>query len=391
MNGTREYPVGGSETKKVDDAADGGVENVRDTWNPSALEGVISNAEEAARHSSQALSQLVNDETPFIGQSSAMRAVFELINKVADTDSNVLILGESGTGKELVARALHYRSHRRLKPFVPVNCGAIPSELLETELFGHVKGSFTGAHAARVGRFSLAHQGTLFLDEIGTMPGSLQVKLLRAIQQREFEPVGSNKTMKSDCRVIAATNEDLELLVSKGSFREDLFYRLNVIPITLPALRERREDIRLLISYFIDQLNHKKSYSIQSVSEDAMQLLMRYPWPGNVRELENICQRMCILKGKGIIGVEDLPPKIRESRPSAGLSQRPWSSLLSDSLPEEGIPFDTLVAQFENDLILKALEQTRWNKNRAAQLLQLNRTTLVEKIKKRGLAPKTEM
>jgi DNA-binding NtrC family response regulator len=391
MSGTRENPVGGT-GKKVDETTENTVvEVVRDPWSPSALEGVISNAEEAARGSSQALSQLVQAETPFIGQSSAMRAVFELINKVADTDSNVLILGESGTGKELVARALHYRSTRRLKPFVPVNCGAIPSELLETELFGHVKGSFTGAHAARVGRFSLAHQGTIFLDEIGTMPASLQVKLLRAIQQKEFEPVGSNKTMKSDCRVIAATNEDLESLVAKGSFREDLFYRLNVIPISLPALRERREDIRLLIAYFIDQLNHKKGYSISSVDEEAMQILMQYSWPGNVRELENICQRMCILKGKGVISMDDLPIKIRESKPVSRAGQRPWSSLLSEELPEEGIPFDQLVAQFENDLMAKALEQTRWNKNRAAQLLQLNRTTLVEKIKKRGLAPKGEV
>ncbi len=359
-------------------------------WSKEALEGAMNSAQENAQYQEGRMGNFVHatpsDEPAFVGNSRMLRAVFELIRKVANTDSTVLILGESGTGKELVARALHNQSNRRSKPFVPVNCGAIPSELLESELFGHVKGSFTGAHASRVGRFTLAHQGTLFLDEIGTMPASLQVKILRALQQREFEPVGGNKTMKSDCRVIAATNNDLELEVARGNFREDLFYRLNVIPISLPALRERREDIPLLISHFIHQFNVKKGYAVEGPTEEALETLVRYNWPGNVRELENICQRMCILKGEGRISLEDIPSKIRQARPAQGVGT-PWSGWLTEGIPESGIPFDELVADFENDLIMKALEQTRWNKNKAAQLLRLNRTTLVEKIKKRGLVP----
>lgn len=356
-------------------------------WNRVALEGAVESAEVASQ---AALTGLAFEEQPFIGSSPAVRRIFELVNKVANTDSTVLILGESGTGKELIARSLHYRSNRRNKPFVPVNCGAIPSELLESELFGHMKGSFTGAVATRTGRFALAHQGTLFLDEIGTMPASLQVKLLRALQQKEFEPVGSNKTNRSDCRVIAATNEDLEAEVAKGSFREDLFYRLNVIPIHVPALRERREDIKALAEHFIKMFNSKKGYRVEGISNEAMELMLEYQWPGNVRELENICQRLCILKGEGRIEREDLPTKLLSGRSSMP-QNRPWSPILSGPIPESGIPFDQLVSDFENDLIVKALEQTRWNKNRAAQLLQLNRTTLVEKIKKRGLAPAGEV
>jgi DNA-binding NtrC family response regulator len=353
--------------------------------NRSALEGAAQTAQQFLAHSqSQISSQLSFEEQPFIGASPSIKKIFELVNKVANTDSTVLILGESGTGKELIARSLHYRSQRRNKPFVPVNCGAIPSELLESELFGHMKGSFTGAHANRIGRFSLAHQGTLFLDEIGTMPASLQVKILRALQQKEFEPVGGTKTLKSDCRVIAATNDDLEAEVARGNFREDLFYRLNVIPISLPPLRERKEDVELLVKHFMKSFNEKKGYDVTGISDEALSLLMRYNWPGNVRELENIVQRVCILKGEGLIEREDLPTKIMEPKP-IGQGQKPWSTLLADAIPESGIPFDQLVLQFENDLILKALEQTRWNKNRAAHLLQLNRTTLVEKIKKRGL------
>lgn len=357
-------------------------------WNKEALENVAEAAVEVTRTSEMVMSSLMDDQ-PFIGSSSAVKRIFEIVDKVANTDSTVLILGESGTGKELIARALHTRSNRRSKPFIPVNCGAIPSELLETELFGHVKGSFTGAHSSRMGRFTLAHQGTLFLDEIGTMPASLQVKILRALQNKEFEQVGGTKTIKSDCRVIAATNDDLEAEVSKGNFREDLFYRLNVIPIHLPPLRERREDIKLLVEHFVKLFNAKKGYAIDGVSSDAMDVLIRYNWPGNVRELENIVQRVCILKGEGRIETSDLPPKLSNVQP-VGTHGRPWASMLAGPIPESGIPFDELVSQFENDLISKALEQTKWNKNRAAQLLQLNRTTLVEKIKKRGLAPSSD-
>lgn len=355
-------------------------------WNPGALKSAVADAEaQNTRQANVMAAAKLMPDFPFVGSSPSMLKVFELINKVADTDSTILILGESGTGKELVARALHQKSTRRAKSFVPVNCGAIPSELLETELFGHVKGAYTGAHAARVGRFSLAHQGTLFLDEIGTMPPPLQVKILRALQERQFEPVGSTKTVTSDCRVIAATNEDLETEVQKGNFREDLYYRLNVIPIHLPPLRERREDIPLLIEHFLQGFNRKKSYGIEGVSKEAMEVLVRYPWPGNVRELENICQRLCILKGEGVIEIEDLSSKLMQTR-SLSNSQSPWASWLED-FPEEGIALEESVQSFENALILKALEKTGWNKNRAAQLLKMNRTTLVEKIKKRSLTP----
>jgi DNA-binding NtrC family response regulator len=355
-------------------------------WDRGALQKVAQQAHAVVKEQETKLAGYGWENSPFIGRTASVKAIFELVAKVADADSTVLILGESGTGKELVARALHHLSRRADKPFVPVNCGAIPLELLETELFGHVKGAYTGAHTSRVGRFTMAHQGTLFLDEIGTMPGSLQVKILRALQNKEFEQVGGNKTVRSDCRVIAATNIDLEQEVLKGNFREDLYYRLNVIPINLPSLRDRREDIPLLVEHFIEQFNTKKGYAIDGVSSDAMEILTRYNWPGNVRELENICQRLCILKGAGRIESLDLPVKIQQVRPISR-SSTPWAQWLAEGIPELGIPFDDLVIGFENDLILKALEQTKWNKNRAAQLLRLNRTTLVEKIKKRGLAP----
>lgn len=356
-------------------------------WNRSALDRVAEQASEVVSHQKSQIENLV--DTPFIGASKPVRAIFDLIEKVADTDSTILILGESGTGKELVARAIHNRSNRRNKAFVAVNCGAIPSELLETELFGHVKGAYTGAHTSRIGRFSLAHQGTLFLDEIGTMPPSLQVKILRALQEKEFEPVGGNKTVKSDCRVIAATNIDLEQEVGKGHFREDLYYRLNVIPMNLPPLRERKEDIPALVHHFVGQFNRKKGYNIKDIHSDAMSALIAYNWPGNVRELENICQRMSILKVEGNIDLVDVPPRVLKPKPVASTSV-PWAQWIANGIPEGGIAFDALVEQFENDLIMRALEQTKWNKNQAAQLLQVNRTTLVEKIKKRGLNPGSE-
>jgi DNA-binding NtrC family response regulator len=353
-------------------------------WAEKALADAAIEAQESARKKMQQLQGLISESTPFIGNSPAIQKVFKLIEKVANTDSTVLILGDSGTGKELVARALHERSDRKHKPFIPVNCGAIPAELLESELFGHVKGAFTGAHASRMGRFALAHNGTLFLDEIGTMPASLQVKILRALQTKEFEQVGGNKTQKSDCRVIAATNIDMDKEVANGNFREDLYYRLNVIPIPLPALKNRREDIPLLVEHFVRQFNEQKNYDIQGVEPEAMEVLMRHNWPGNVRELENICQRMCILKGEGMLEVSDIPSKMQNPT-TIHCAGAPWGDWIAEGISPEGIPFDEIVSQFENDLILKALEQTRWNKNRAAMLLQMNRTTLVEKIKKRGL------
>jgi DNA-binding NtrC family response regulator len=372
--------VGDQPTKSIE----AGASHHSQAWTNSAVEGAILDASSqlATQQEKMALALGISN-FPFVGQSSIMQKVFDLIRRVANTDSTVLILGESGTGKELVAKALHFNSNRSSRAFVPVNCGAIPSELLESELFGHVKGAYTGAHMARVGRFTLAHQGSLFLDEIGTMPSSLQVKILRALQEKEFEPVGATKTVKSDCRVIAATNNDLELEVAEGRFREDLFYRLNVIPIHLPPLRERKEDIPLLIQHFVQRYNEKQNERILGVSKEAMDLLTAYPWPGNVREIENICQRMCILKGDGMIDVDDLPPKIK----SPLASNSAYGGASFGDLPLEGLNFEEIVQDFENQLILRALERTNWNKNKAAQLLQMNRTTLVEKIKKRALQP----
>lgn len=315
-----------------------------------------------------------------IGQSEAITHVLEMIERVSDSDSTVLVMGESGTGKELVAKAIHYNSHRTERPFIPINCGAIPGELLESELFGHLKGAFTGAVANRIGRFEMADTGTLFLDEIGDMNPSLQVKLLRVLQERKFEPVGSTKTIAADVRVIAATNVDLEEAVSDGRFREDLYYRLNVIPIRIPALRERRSDIPLLFHYFMEEFNRSRSRNLQGVTSEAMTLLMNYGWPGNIRELENLVERLAILKGSGIVDVADLPEKYRRE-----LSVSLDTSRLD--IPDNGMDFNSAVDAYENALIMRALEKTGWNRNQAALLLKLNRTTLVEKIKKKGLRP----
>lgn len=315
-----------------------------------------------------------------IGQSDSIRKVLSLIEKVADSDSTILITGESGTGKELVAKAIHYNSPRSTKSFIPINCGAIPGELLESELFGHVKGAFTGAISNRMGRFELANNGSIFLDEIGDLSTNLQVKLLRVLQERRFEAVGSAKTIETDVRVIAATNINLGDAVRDGQFREDLFYRLNVIPIVIPPLRERHSDIPLLIQHFITSFNEKKGSRITGVTEEAMDSLCAYPWPGNIRELENFVERASILKRDGIIGVEDLPEHFQ-------LTQRNFHSSVDLDMPEDGIDFNTAVDSYENQLIMNALNKTGWNRNQAALLLKLNRTTLVEKIKKKGLKP----
>ena len=313
-----------------------------------------------------------------IGKSDSLGRTLSVVERVADTESTVLITGESGTGKELVARALHYNSRRADRPLITVNCGAIPEELLESELFGHVKGAFTNAVSHREGRFALAHGGTIFLDEIGDMSPSLQVKLLRVLQERTFEPVGSSKTQKVDVRVIAATHQNLPKLIEQGRFREDLFYRLNVLPIEVPALRDRIEDLPLLVHHFLDVARNERSARVAGVSDEAMQRLVDYHWPGNVRELENTIERLTILVGEGDIEVEDLPGPIR-----AEPAVQNWAP----RVPSTGLDFNAVVARFEADLIGQALDHTHWNKNRAAGLLGLNRTTLIEKIKKRGLVP----
>ncbi len=310
-----------------------------------------------------------------ISDHEKMLAIFEIVEKVADSDSTVLVYGESGTGKELIARALHYNSHRQDKPLIPINCGAIPEELLESELFGYEKGAFTGAASSRIGRFELAHTGTIFLDEIGEMSPSLQVKLLRVLQEREFERVGGTRTIKVDVRIIAATNKDLEVMVEKNEFREDLFYRLNVIPIELPALRERRSDIPLLVQHFMEHFNAQKHRDIEGVLPEALERLTAYHWPGNVRELENVIERITILKGSGVIALEDLPEKIMRSFKSGGM-------VPNIDVPDEGLDFDAVVQTFEKHLLTRALDKTHGVKAKAAVLLHMNRTTLVEKVKK---------
>jgi DNA-binding NtrC family response regulator len=309
----------------------------------------------------------------FLGHSEPMTRVFSLIERVAETDSTVLILGESGTGKELVARTIHFNGPRAEKPLVPVNCGAIPDTLLESELFGHERGAFTGAHATRIGRFELADGGTIFLDEIGDMTQALQVKLLRVLQERCFERVGGAKPIQVDVRVLAATNRDLETAVREGRFREDLYYRLNVIPIVVPPLRDRTDDIPLLFEHFLDTCNAQKRKAVTGIAPDAMRRLVNYPWPGNVRELENLVERLVILKGQGTITLEDLPDKVVRG-------DSPMMPVVT--FPADGVDLNRLLDAFEEDLIQRALKAAGGVKNRAAQLLRLNRTTLIEKMKK---------
>jgi len=333
-----------------------------------------------------------------IGKSRAMTRLFQLLETVAATSSTILVTGETGTGKEVVARAIHHNSPRRLHRFVALNCSAIPETLLEAELFGHVRGAFTGAVGTRQGRLEQAHKGTLFLDEVGTMSAALQMKLLRVLQQREFERVGDSHTIKVDVRVIAATHNDLRKMVADGEFRGDLYYRLNVIPIQLAPLRERKEDIPLLVQHFLDKFQsrvaaevraaqdpgpgHKSAVAGQdlgpahklTVSQQAMRRLMSYEWPGNVRQLENAIERAVAFSGgRTQIDVADLPPELLEAEAT------PVTSFL---LPDEGLDLDALIAGIERDLIQLSLDRTGGNKGQAARLLNLKRTTLVEKLKR---------
>jgi DNA-binding NtrC family response regulator len=320
-----------------------------------------------------------------IGASEPMRQVLDFVRKVADSDSTVMIQGESGTGKELVARMLHFNSLRKDRPLVPVNCGAIPENLLESELFGHEKGAFTGATHTRMGRFEMANGGTIFLDEIGEMSLPLQVKLLRVLQEREFERVGGNRTIHVDVRIVAATNQDLEQLVEDKRFRQDLFYRLNVIPIVIPPLRDRRSDIPLLIDHFLARFNRTKQTSVTGLDPEALRLLADYDWPGNIRELENMVERLVVLKKQGQLTATDLPEKIYR-KPAAA---QPVLKEQFIRFSEEGINLSREVEQYENQLIVEALRKANGVTTRAAQLLQLNRTTLVEKLKRKGVDPKS--
>ena len=379
-----------------------------------------------------------------IGDSAGMQAVYEMVEKVLDIDSTVLITGESGTGKELIAKTIHFNSSRSQQPFVPLNCAAIPKDLLESELFGHEKGAFTGALNTRIGRFELAKGGTLFLDEIGEMDMSLQGKILRAIQGKEFERVGGSKTIKVDVRIVTASNKDLERAIGEGKFREDLYYRLNVIPVHLPPLRERREDIPLLLDFFKKEFAKKRKREPLRISDAAMRCILAYHWPGNVRELENLMERLTILATGDTVQVSDLPPKLREvgktasghaggapltggqgspvpaePAPIMGAEPAPeelaaraaedgafpaggegapsdaWAEdgppdAFSFSLSETGLNLARTVEQMEKSLILQALEKTGGVKSRAAKLLGLNRTTLIEKMKKMNITSHAE-
>ncbi|MCF8034365.1 MAG: sigma-54 dependent transcriptional regulator [Desulfarculaceae bacterium] len=322
------------------------------------------------------------DVENLVGTSRAMQEVFRLIHKVAPTDSTVLILGESGTGKELVARAIHHHSPRRESPLVTVNCGAIPGELLESELFGHEKGAFTGAVRTRVGRFELAQGGTIFLDEIGDMPPLLQVKILRVLQEHAFERVGGTRTIEVDLRVLAATNQDLTSRVQDGHFREDLYYRLNVVPIEVPPLRERKSDIPLLCDFFLERLAKHKGLEHKELAPEVRERLLRYAWPGNVRELENLLERLVVLAEGGMITPEALPAKLDGEAlpPDTGGDGR----LTAVELPPGGLNLKSTLEQLEARLIAQALEQADGVKAQAASLLGLNRTTLVQKLKKLG-------
>jgi DNA-binding NtrC family response regulator len=309
-----------------------------------------------------------------LGKSRPVQKLFQLLETVAPSSSTILVTGETGTGKEVVARAIHHNSPRRSNRFVALNCSAIPETLLEAELFGHVRGAFTGAVGARQGRFEQAHKGTLFLDEVGTMSTALQMKLLRALQEREFERIGDTQTTKVDVRVIAATNSDLGKMVSEGSFREDLYYRLNVIPVHIPPLRERREDIPILAKHFLEKYS---AGNRMQVSQGAMRAMMAFYWPGNVRQLENAIERAVTLgAGRSEIDVQDLPPEIQAI-------PEPTAAPFVD-FPDSGLDLPAYLAAIERDLIRRSLDRTGGNRNKAAEMLRIKRTTLVEKLKRLG-------
>jgi DNA-binding NtrC family response regulator len=317
-----------------------------------------------------------------IGKSQPMVRLFHLLETVASTNSTILITGETGTGKEVVSKAIHHNSPRRMHRFVALNCNAIPETLLEAELFGHVRGAFTGAVGNRQGRLEQAHKGTLFLDEVGTMSAALQMKLLRVLQEREFERVGDSHTIKVDVRVIAATNSELGRLVAAGQFREDLFYRLNVIPVQLPPLRDRKDDVPLLVHHFLEKFEAEraarpgaKPAERLTVSQEGMRRLMAYHWPGNVRQLENAIERAVVFTaGRSQIDIGDLPVEVQQAE-AAALSS-------AVTLPEDGVDLGEFIANIERELIQRSLERTGGNKGQAARLLNLKRTTLVEKLKR---------
>lgn len=318
-----------------------------------------------------------------VGASRPMQEVFDLIRKIAPTKANILVLGESGTGKELAAKAIHYNSDRGDKPMVTVNCGAIPSELLESELFGHLKGSFTGAYHDKRGLFETAHQGTIFLDEIGEMPLHIQVKLLRAIQEKTFKPVGGVKDKSVDVRVIAASNRDLQEAIKQGIFREDLYYRLNVIQIRMPPLRERMDDIPLLVEHFINRFSEEIGKEVSGISEKAMNILREHDWPGNIRELENTIERAISLAYSDTIMPDNLPDKLVSEK-----SEPPLSS--GFSIPEEGMEMEKYMEEMEKTLVLEALQRSGGVKKRAAELLGISFRSFRYRLEKLGIEKESE-
>jgi transcriptional regulator with GAF, ATPase, and Fis domain len=326
-----------------------------------------------------------------VGKSQEMQHIFQIIETVANTPSTVLITGESGTGKELVAKALHESSSRKGKPFIKINCAAIPKDLMESEMFGYERGAFTGANSAKPGRFELADGGTLFLDEIGEIPVEMQVKLLRAIQESEFERVGGLATIKVDVRLITATNRDLEKEVQLGNFREDLFYRLNVVPLRLPPLRERRADVPLLVHHIIRRFNERLKKSIRAISDEALEKLQAHAWPGNIRELENVLERTILFCATDHITVADLP----DEHGALAAARRPAHDRPADADTVSGEPLtgDTSLkdivraktSQVERELIIQALDETGGNVTQAAKLLKISRKSLQMKMKEFGL------
>ena len=314
-----------------------------------------------------------------VGQSEKMREVISTVDRIAKSVCNVLISGESGTGKESLVGALHDGSKRADQQLVTVNCGALPEALMESELFGHARGAFTGAHTTRVGRVAQAEGGTLFLDEIGELPLNLQAKLLRLLQQREYTPVGDNRTIKADVRIVAATNRDLADEVAKGNFREDLYYRLNVIEIRVPALRERSGDIAVLVDHFYNMsLEIAGRDDLEGFEPEAIEALKAHDWPGNIRELENVVQRAVLLSPGPLITRDDIPAQLRRVSDD--------SANVVAELPESGINLREVIEEYESELVRQALDRTKWNKNQAAKLLGMNRTTLVEMVKRKNLS-----
>jgi putative PEP-CTERM system response regulator len=313
-----------------------------------------------------------------LGKSKGMKEIFKVVKQIADSKSTVLIMGESGTGKELISRAVHYNSNRKSYPFVTINCAAIPETLIESELFGHEKGAFTNAIERKLGRFEVAHQGTLFLDEIGELSLTTQAKILRFLEEREFNRVGGSKTIKVDVRLITATNKDLNQLIKKGSFREDLYYRINVVPIIIPPLRERKEDIPILIDHFINKFNAENNRNVKGIDQEALEFLMQYEWPGNVRELENLIERVVALTSNEYIQVNELPFSFQNISKSAGLKESVLDGKLSFIQAEE---------EFERKIILDALKRTNYIQSHAAEILGVSRRILKYKMDKLGINP----